>query len=140
MKKEGRIRFGGNGDDYVRGVMVGKLRLESLALGLLPELQEDPERMRLFEMGRRDAGLMEWNDLGRELWRARVRAPRKFDEAVSRSVGAQALGCILQAISVRREYRKKEMAAFFAILEQLGCELERDRVVGAPRRTKESRE
>jgi hypothetical protein len=137
---EGRIRFGGSGDDYVVGVVVGKLRMERLALTLLPDLRGDEERMRLFRMGQADAGLMEWNDLGKELWRARVRAPKKFDEAVTRSVGEKALEQILVAIRVRREYRRKERAAFFAILEQLGCELERERVVGSPRRSKESRE
>ena len=140
MKPEGRIRFGGNGDDYVVGVMVGKLRMERLALLMMTKLQGEPERVRLFLLGREDAGRCDWNDLGRELWRARVRAPRKFDEAVSRSVGAGELARILEAISKRREYRKKERAAFFAILEQLGCELERDRVVGVARRTRESRE
>jgi len=99
-RKNKRINLAQTGDDFVLGIICEKLRLVKYAYDNLSGFARNPERVRLFELGRKDGASTSWKMIATDIYNIRVRGAKFFDRIVCPKIGAAELNYLLYFVNI----------------------------------------
>lgn len=107
------------GDDWLLGIVCEKAGLVEYARCSL-QIEEDEERIRLFEQGISNAWRYKLEDVANELWMIRNKTPRLFDLLVCRTMGSEHMREIHMVITRRKKRNSSaEREIIMDILSQI---------------------